>query len=149
MKKCSKCEEYKVLAEFGRCKSSKDGKHHLCSVCNKLLSKKWQQKNPEKFKESKAKYRKKFQEKQKSYNLKYRFGISIEEYKELVTKQENKCAICGVVQTNRKLAVDHCHDSEAIRGLLCTNCNIGLGFFKDNEERLLKAVKYLRAAKNG
>lgn len=53
------------------------------------------------------------------------------------------CAICGAEPSTRALAIDHCHDSGKIRGLLCTRCNIGLGYFKDSIENLTKAIEYL------
>ena len=60
---------------------------------------------------------------------------------ELKIKQDFKCAICKE-ETN--LAVDHCHNSTKVRGLLCNNCNNGLGRFKDSIELLENAIKYLK-----
>ena len=57
-------------------------------------------------------------------------------------KQDYKCAICKEVF--ELLAVDHCHETNKVRGLLCTNCNNGLGRFKDNIQFLNNAIKYLR-----
>jgi len=54
---------------------------------------------------------------------------------------EQKCQVCG---SEEKLHIDHCHDSGRVRGLLCRSCNIGLGNFKDNIERMGKAIEYLR-----
>lgn len=67
-------------------------------------------------------------------------------YDELVFKYGSTCAICGTLETelNKRLSVDHCHTTNEIRGLLCTNCNIGLGMFKDNPELLDHAQRYLR-----
>ena len=78
------------------------------------------------------------------------FQISIEEYNSMFIKQGGVCAICGRVETAkhqsgtvRKLAVDHNHLTGKIRGLLCGNCNNGLGRFEDNPVRLLAACSYL------
>jgi Autographiviridae endonuclease VII len=64
-------------------------------------------------------------------------------YQTLITHQEGKCAICGEFP-NKKLCHDHDHDTGLIRGLLCHNCNTGLGHFKDSEKLLLKAIEYLK-----
>lgn len=75
---------------------------------------------------------------------------------ELRSKQKNSCAICKQknVDFNRKLHIDHCHETNIIRGLLCFKCNIGLGWFKDNVARMqeiytLKISNKADADKNG
>ena len=81
--------------------------------------------------------------------LKMKFNLSIEEYNKILEKQNNSCAICKQdfdtikQETNKSLCVDHNHENGEIRGLLCNNCNRGLGFFKDNAVSLLEAIKYL------
>lgn len=89
-----------------------------------------------------------------------RFKITSVEYKKLLQDQNNVCAICkkpesySLSSTNysldsnkpRQLSVDHCHSSKKIRGLLCNQCNIGLGKFKDSIEYLLSAVEYLKSS---
>ena len=59
----------------------------------------------------------------------------------MLDQQKGKCAICN--QEMEKPYVDHCHNTKKIRGLLCVNCNFGLGSFKDNPKLLMKAIKYL------
>jgi hypothetical protein len=71
---------------------------------------------------------------------------------ELRAAQESRCAICGVHEAyapRKRLAVDHDHRTGAIRGLLCGNCNVGLGQFKDSPELLAAASRYLEASKPG
>lgn len=77
------------------------------------------------------------------YNLKYNFGITPEDYEDMLTDQNGGCAICGVASTRRRLDIDHDHETGKVRGLLCEKCNRGLGFFKDNIETLKKVIKYL------
>ncbi len=76
-----------------------------------------------------------------------RYGLSHEEFQRLVTAQANRCGICGkdFVGTigSDSLNIDHDHATKAIRGLICGDCNIGLGRFKDNPETLLAAISYL------
>lgn len=74
--------------------------------------------------------------------LRYRFGISVEDYEKMSAEQLGCCRICGT-KPERRLAVDHCHSSGKIRGLLCSPCNTALGSFKDDIVRLRRAVLYL------
>jgi hypothetical protein len=76
--------------------------------------------------------------------------IHADHYKVLHELQNGKCAICGTESGSNgrgdRLAVDHCHDSGNIRGLLCHRCNTALGLFKDKIENLELAVSYLKTA---
>lgn len=92
-------------------------------------------------------YRKKNPERIKNTELKKRFGITLDDFNNMLEKQDHVCAICHNPQhTDNSLAVDHCHSTNKVRGLLCTNCNKLLGHAKDNQETLLSAVEYLRLA---
>jgi predicted RNA-binding Zn-ribbon protein involved in translation (DUF1610 family) len=73
------------------------------------------------------------------------YGITLVEYDQMLHNQNNKCAICGNGDEveNRRLAIDHCHESGKVRGLLCGKCNRGLGLFYDNQELLESAIHYL------
>lgn len=83
-----------------------------------------------------------------SYQLKYEYGITDKERDALIEAQGGKCKLCGKPGHNgkreAKLYVDHCHETGAIRGMLCHKCNGGLGALGDNEEGLLKALAYVR-----
>lgn len=67
------------------------------------------------------------------------------DYENLLKKQNNACAICGITteENGKKLVVDHNHETLQVRGLLCQSCNSGLGFFKDSPTRLSIAIEYL------
>lgn len=86
-------------------------------------------------------------ENRKPSRLKESFGITMDQYMEMKNAQDGKCAICGKEEKGSTrvshLFVDHCHNTGTIRGLLCNNCNFGLGHFKDSVELLLKAASYL------
>ena len=73
------------------------------------------------------------------------YGITLEEYEILLTKQNNSCAICNAPtgSNGKRLSVDHNHQTGEVRGLLCDDCNIGLGKFKDNSNLLAIAINYL------
>ena len=82
--------------------------------------------------------------KAKQNDLRKMFGISLEEYETMLARQDGVCAICGQRDQWFSLAVDHCHASNRIRGLLCSQCNRGIGMFKDRPDLLDKAAAYLR-----
>jgi hypothetical protein len=76
-----------------------------------------------------------------------KYGLSPEKYAEMALAQGGVCAICGAGTTEKrpKLSIDHDHDTGVVRGLLCNNCNIGIGHFFDDKERLVKAIAYLES----
>ena len=116
---------------------------------------KWYQKNKEKRNAQILEYKKTKPEGwqkaigQKAH-FKKRYNITPQEYEAMLEAQNYKCAICNKNAEDNKrgnkiqsLNIDHCHKTKQIRGLLCHQCNSGLGHFKDNTEFLLKAVDYL------
>jgi hypothetical protein len=76
-----------------------------------------------------------------------RYFITPDDYQSLLDKQNNKCAICedDLKQDKNNTVVDHCHSTDEIRGILCRECNSGLGNFKDKNNLLAQAAKYLIA----
>jgi hypothetical protein len=81
---------------------------------------------------------------QRSNIYKRKYDITIEAYDEILELQGGVCWICRGEDTKGiLLAVDHCHTSGEVRGLLCSACNLGLGNFKDDSDRLERAIKYL------
>lgn len=162
---CNHCEKKKPIDQFSRNCTKKDGRDGACKVCMKAFRRKWRL--SEKGKVSERKYRKskngkatskKSQEKYmkkhrgtKKYkdicrerHLKYDSGITPLQYNEMLKQQGGGCAICGGVNASgKRLAVDHCHTTGKIRGLLCTACNSGLGHFHDDINNLASAIKYL------
>lgn len=81
--------------------------------------------------------------------LRIKYGITLEQYNELMRAQDGVCAIChqSPSQTKRTLAVDHCHSSGAIRGLLCSACNIAIGVMQNDPARLRSAASYLETTR--
>lgn len=79
------------------------------------------------------------------YNLKSKYNLSIEEYHNILQSQDNKCAICGcdISNRNNNPHIDHNHKNGKVRGILCGNCNMGIGHLKDNVLILKNAIKYL------
>lgn len=80
-----------------------------------------------------------------------RYGITVEQFDEMTKAQSGVCAICQNPQTGSRwtnLSIDHDHETNRVRGLLCAECNLGLGKFKDNPELLEAAARYLKDHKS-
>jgi hypothetical protein len=75
-------------------------------------------------------------------NLKHRYGISREDYAALLARQGGVCAICAK-PPEKTLCVDHCHATGKVRGLLCRQCNFGLGCYGEDQAALIAALAYL------
>lgn len=77
------------------------------------------------------------------------YGITPDVYLKMRDKQECKCKICGKTEEDngRALCIDHCHTTNVVRGLLCDNCNRGIGFLNDDPKILKSAIKYLNKFK--
>jgi hypothetical protein len=146
---CNKCGETKLVESFPKRKDYKDGRLNTCKSCESQRKKKYEY-TPDQW---------------KGYRLKKKFGITLDDYANMLEKQNHRCAICQThiddyvsqcegsesVYAQRKskqnFSVDHCHDTGKIRGLLCYNCNLMLGNAKDNSDLLLKAIEYLKQHK--
>lgn len=115
-------------------KQQKKKREHRRYIMDKDIltenNKKWRLANKERFAEMNA-----------NGHLRRKYGITLEQYKEMVMKQDSKCSICN--QCVDKLTVDHDHSNGKVRGLLCNACNVGLGNFRDNTSYLRKAIDYL------
>ena len=87
----------------------------------------------------------------RAYHLKKKYNITAEDFKKLKDKQDGECAICGATQGSSQckdvLFIDHCHETDKIRGLLCSDCNLALGLLRDNISLLDKAKEYLIKSK--
>lgn len=140
---CVKCNKTKSVDLF-RKSTSKHGYKFECKDCYNKYRRQYRRKNPEKFKEYYLKERNKAAresyEKYRDTYYKYSYGISIDEYNEFMKLQNNKCAICHReeyildhrTKKVRRLSVDHNHDTGKVRGLLCKNCNTGLGMLRED-----------------
>lgn len=84
--------------------------------------------------------------KQRDFDYKRHYGISLEEYNQMFLEQNGCCKICKRHQTEfkRRLHVDHSHATNEVRGLLCHNCNLALGRFMDNKDIIKAALEYLK-----
>jgi hypothetical protein len=130
MKRCGRCKTVKPFTDFSP-RSDKPGYRCYCKQCNVTYNLEYSRKN---------------RHVQRSARLKREFNITIAQYDEMLKNQDGHCAICGNGRGKRRLAVDHNHVTGEVRGLLCSNCNVGIGSFKENKETLKRAIGYLGGA---
>lgn len=135
MKICKHCQKRKMNKSFYIAYTSPSTGtvtySSACKSCSKKISTNWGRKN---------------KTRRLNYLIKHLYGITIENYNQLLKKQKNKCAICYKEQKHkrkRRFDIDHCHKTNKVRGLLCDKCNVGLGKFEDNIKFLNRAIKYL------
>jgi hypothetical protein len=126
--RCSKCRQYLPPEKF-----TKGGQHrpvsYTCSQCN-------------------IEYQRVYRRDVQRWRT-VRYGVSAEQYKEMHDRQRGLCLICGGPETGqyrgkvKSLAVDHCHDTGVVRGLLCGRCNTSIGKFNHDPALLRAAIEYL------
>lgn len=144
MKRCTVCKVEKSLADFYANRRSADGKGYRCKVCDTTARKKSRHSGGKDCKTFQGNRERRYQR---------LFGLAIVDYDRMLKEQGGGCAICqttspnGVGESGRHLyyfAVDHCHATGKVRGLLCNRCNRALGMFQDDEVLLQKAIGYLK-----
>lgn len=132
---CTKCNEEKAehLFRKSRCKD-------CCNEENRV----WNRENKDRIREER-KSDPSYIRAKRNRLLKRKFDITIDDYDNMLFNQNNRCSICLKHQDEFKalLAVDHCHKTNKVRGLLCMNCNTALGGFGDDLARLQRAIEYL------
>jgi len=118
-----------------------------CKQCHCTTQKKIYRKNPEKQRAYKRKYAQENPEKVKNTELWKRFRIRLVDFNKLLSNQKGRCGICLSNKPGGKGTwhVDHDHTTDKVRGLLCHNCNLGLGHFKDDPECCKLAANYLES----
>lgn len=141
-KKCTCCNEVKPTTEFTKKKiGEKCGFSSQCKACIYKKRKEYRLDNPEEYNRIK-----------RNQNLR-KYGLTFEDQEGMLREQNYKCAICGqeifLFGSSQKLIahVDHDHKTGKVRGLLCKECNSGLGKFRDNTEYLFIAISYLKKNK--
>jgi hypothetical protein len=125
MKTCSKCKKSKSIENFYADKRFDDKHYPSCKLC--------------------------VGDKQRNSYLKKNYGLDTNGYEKLLNIQQGGCAICGKksdtylpqCKKNKKLAVDHDHETGKIRGILCENCNRGIGLLSHSIELLKNAMDYI------
>jgi Autographiviridae endonuclease VII len=139
LRRCSKCLQDKDPSEFWKGASR-------CKPCRKADYQDYRAANHERLlaysKAYRQGHREQFSVWHRNYRVRTTYGLTVAEYRDLCERQDNRCGICrrDFAELGRRPSVDHDHDTGRVRGLLCDNCNRGLGFFKENP-RFLDAAK--------
>jgi Recombination endonuclease VII len=169
-KKCRDCEVVKPRTEFYQTTyARKHGTNGVVPACKKCYSKRGKiyyeanteymlNRTKEAHKRRVAKDPEKYRRERFGVRLKNVYGITLQEWEKLLEKQDGKCAICCIplylkLDGTQDSTVDHNHAccagqsscGKCIRGILCVNCNWGLGQFKDDQAILQAAINYLKA----
>ena len=132
-----KCGESKYVSEFYRDFRKLGGYGRWCKACFRLRQQAWSGRDRDRI---------------AAKNRFQNYGITVEQYERRLVEQNGVCAICLCPEvaerlgTISSLSVDHDHVTGQIRGLLCRSCNAGIGHFKDDFDRMLRAIVYLRSA---
>ncbi|MGZ6826061.1 MAG: endonuclease VII domain-containing protein [Mycobacteriales bacterium] len=124
-KRCRDCLAVKPFEDFPRNKNLKDGRHSYCKTCHNARGKDTV---------------KRLYGTSRDYHLRRRYGLQDGEWDEIMLDQGDVCAIC---RESPAVHVDHDHDTGEVRGILCFNCNGGLGQFRDRVDIMRNAIDYL------
>ncbi len=145
-KTCPACKVEQPISGFYADSRTKDGLTSWCKKCRRVYeinnrdkaranSKRWRENNLDAAHAAERKSR-----------IKKVYGLSLEQYNDIVIKQASACAICGLVP--KILVIDHCHGNKKVRGLLCATCNTGIGHLRDDPKLLISALNYLTQGKS-
>jgi len=137
-RKCYDCGQELPLTKFNKNAARPDGYGVYCKKCEYARCKRYRAEHPERAKKVRRKG-----------HLKRTFGLTLEDYDQMVAKQKNRCAICGKPESRSikgavpRLGIDHNHKTGEIRELLCYSCNLALGYANDDPELLKRMIAYL------
>lgn len=125
LKRCRDCKEVEPLEDFPKNKNLSDGRHSYCKPCHNARGKETVSR---------------LYGSARDYHLKRRYGLEAGEWDEILLDQGDLCAVCREAPAAH---LDHDHVTGEVRGILCLNCNGGLGQFRDRVDIMLRAIDYL------
>lgn len=140
LRTCRTCGVEKSVDDYYTTTNNRRGKTYLfldCKICHCDKNKARRKVNPTPYRAIE----------QRSQKLRA-YGLTLEAWQDLFDKQGGLCAICRGDNDGRTLHVDHCHTTGAVRGLLCSRCNRGIGNFHDDPDRLMVAAYYLKGGES-
>jgi Recombination endonuclease VII len=127
LKRCPKCGLDKAIDEFVKNRSAKDGLGGYCRPCHAAVVRENVKKN---------------HGGGRNFQLQRRYGVDTRTAAWLMLQQDGLCAVCREADPAH---LDHCHGSNALRGVLCFNCNRALGYFGDDLLTMFRAADYLES----
>lgn len=133
MKLCNKCGLHKPADKKNF--TASDG--YLCSPCNECRNTSRRERkraNPEKYKRG-----------ERLRSVKFEYGLDEKGLSALERKSQGRCEICATPFSDlpRAADIDHCHTTQKVRGMLCSNCNTGIGLLKDDVQIMESAIRYI------
>ena len=135
-KTCTLCKELKNLSCFSKA-GRKEALRSNCKTCDAKKYKKWKNKDRTAYLRSST-----------NSGLKLRYGIELKDYENLLIKQDYCCKICKTKSPGRtgvkRFAVDHCHKTNKVRGLLCMACNTSIGLLNEDPKLFDAAKQHLQ-----
>ena len=140
MKKCSKYKQIKKDNEFYKDKARYDNLDGICKLCRKAAGISRRLNNIDKLREIGRRCYAKDLNNNRLKARARRYGVSLQDIENMTERQHRKCLICGKLD---KLFIDHDHKTGKIRGLLCNQCNLAVGYLDDNPAKLMNAIRYL------
>jgi len=150
---CTSCNETKFLEDYYFESDRKGGKRPraICKICHSEYNKNWEKNNKDKAAAKTKRYRHKYPDKTRAVALKRHFNMTLEELHKIEKEQNKSCMICKIHQDDlgETLCVDHNHENNNVRGILCRRCNLALGQFRDDDKLLENAIKYLKKYNKG
>lgn len=133
-------------------KARVDGRKRYAANREKLIeqTRNWRDANLDKIRKYSKQYSIDNKQKIKSAALLRKYGITLKQYNDMLEIQSGKCSVCGELFSDKeqKLVVDHCHKTGRVRGLLCSRCNVALGFARDCPHVLRSLADYIEHHKD-
>lgn len=151
MKRCTLCKATKPESEFSQDRAFHDGLSRKCKTCSNARSSAYAKANRKALNAKQLARYHANKDRYHDYHLKRHYGMTKGEYALMFEAQGGRCAICGSTNPStrtKRLDIDHCHETGRIRGLLCGNCNRGIGYLKHSINVLQSAIKYLGSTKS-
>lgn len=165
MKKCTKCKLELTEDSFNKDKTRKDNLTLWCKDCVHANQKIRRDNSTPELKEKLKTYQREWNRKPENLQkrldyqktptgkivkwrtkLKIRYGLTEEKYNDMLSKQDNVCAVCKeAFESSKNRHIDHCHKSGKVRGIICNHCNRALGAVRDRVDILDSLIEYLRA----
>jgi recombination endonuclease VII len=140
VKTCSGCKRSFSLEAFGSQK-------YRCRGCHSGYQRRWRERNQTKVRANDRAYRERNRtsvlRRQRNHTLRRKYGLSVDEFERMAEEQGGLCAACGREPSAVGLQVDHCHETGAVRALLCKSCNSAAGHANDDPAQLRLIADYL------
>lgn len=146
-KVCIRCGDEKPIVEFNQNPTATDGLRSYCRDCDRKKATEWGDENRERKRETSRAWYANNRDRFRAYDLKRKYGITGTAYAEILQAQDGRCAICRTDDPGaRSFHVDHDHETDIVRGLLCSRCNTALGLLREDTTVMAAAIAYLEEA---